>query len=210
MEAKRTYDRYSRFYDWIGGQLERQYAQFGVNFLDIVPGEIVLEIGYGTGHMILALAKKVGPTGKVIGIDISPKMYEIAQHRVKTSGLETRVNLLCADALELTLAKSTFDAIFMSFTLELFDTPEIPLLLAKCRRLLKSGGQIGVVALSKCQGTTRMVRLYEWVNRFFPQWVDCRPIYSEQALKESGFKICKSKIQHMFGLPIEIIVAQKS
>lgn len=208
--AKQTYDRYSRVYDWIGGQMERQYAQFGVDQLDVVPGERVFEIGYGTGHMIVSLAHAVGLTGKVFGIDISPGMYQVTWQRVQKSGVSSRVKLLCGDVLELPTEKAGFDAIFMAFTLELFDTPEIPLVLTKCWQLLKPDGRMSVVALSKYQGTTRMVRLYEWVNRWFPQWVDCRPIYCEQAVKQAGFTISKNFIQKMFGLPVETIIAKKS
>lgn len=209
VEASRTYTRYSRLYDLIGGQFERTYAKLGVYLLEVVPGERVLEIGYGTGHMVVALAKQVGSKGEVYGIDIAPGMYQVTRNRVQKSGLASRVTLLCADAMEIPLEKSIFDAIFMAFTLELFDTPEIPRLLAKCWSVLKPGGRIGVVALSKCQGPTTMIRVYEWINRWFPQWVDCRPIYCKDALKESGFAIQKNRILTMFGLPVELVIGKK-
>jgi demethylmenaquinone methyltransferase/2-methoxy-6-polyprenyl-1,4-benzoquinol methylase len=53
-------------------------------------------------------------------------MCNITQSKVEKAGFSERVQLICGDALQLPFSESSFNAIFMSFTLELFDTPEIP------------------------------------------------------------------------------------
>ena len=122
-EAIQIYDRYSRWYDWISGQFERKFAEAGVAQLDVQQGERILEIGYGTGHMLVALADQVGPTGMVDGIDISKGMYEMAKNRIQKSGLSDRVQIVCGDAITLPFESNTFDGLFMSFTLlEVFES----------------------------------------------------------------------------------------
>ena len=208
-QARKTYDRYSRWYDYIGGQVERKFAQRGVMLLRVQPGERVLEIGYGTGHMLIALAHAVGSQGHVDGIDISPGMYTIAFRRVNSAQMDSRVTLRVGDALTLPYSSRVFDAIFLSFTLELFDTPEIPVLLHQCHQLLKSNGRIGVVAIAKRHPATWIQRLYEALHHYFPQWIDCRPIYPGQLLQDHGFLILKRQVLPMFGLQVELVTAKK-
>ena len=205
-DAMRTYDRFSRWYDWISGSFERKYAKAGVVQLAVQQGERVLEIGYGTGHMLIALAKQVGSSGKVVGIDISKGMYEIALKRLKKSGFTDRVKIVCGDAIILPFASNTFDVVFMSFTLELFDTPDIPRLLLECQRVLRKGGRMGVVSLSKKGSEGVVTRIYEKLHSLFPKWIDCRPIYLSHILAENGFQVVKESMQLMFGLDIEIVV----
>ena len=157
-QAKASYDKISRWYDVLAECSERKPRNAGLQKLDAEEGETALEIGFGTGHGILALAQSVGNSGKVYGIDISEGMCNIAQSRVKGVGLSERVELKCSDAAKLPFEANFFDAVFMSFTLELFDTPEIPIVLHECQRVLRCGGRICVVALSKKRQTS--VRLY--------------------------------------------------
>ena len=208
-DAMRTYDRYSRWYDWISGQFERKFAEAGVAQLDVQQGERILEIGYGTGHMLVALADQVGPTGMVDGIDISKGMYEMAKNRIQKSGLSDRVQIVCGDAITLPFESNTFDGLFMSFTLELFDTPDIPILLRECKRVLRKGGRMGVVSLSKKESEGLVTRLYERLHFMFPRWIDCRPIYLAHILTENGFQVVKERQQPMFGLQVELVVVKK-
>jgi demethylmenaquinone methyltransferase/2-methoxy-6-polyprenyl-1,4-benzoquinol methylase len=203
----RTYDRYSRWYDWISGQFERKYAEAGVAQLEVQKGERVLEIGYGTGHMLVALAEQVGSTGRVDGIDISKGMYEMTKNRIQKSDFSDRVKIVCGDAVTLPFEVNTYDVLFMSFTLELFDTPDIPLLLRECHRVLVKGGRIGVVSLSKKGSEGLVTRIYERLHSMFPRWIDCRPIYLAHILTENGFQVVKESQQPMFGLQVEIVIA---
>ena len=206
-EAKRLYDRISRVYDLFTWGFERKYANMALSHLSIKEGEAVLEIGFGTGHCLKRIAKSVGQRGRVYGVDISTGMVEVTKRRLEKAGLMDRVELYRGDAASLPYGNNTFDAIFMSFTLELFDTPEIPKVLNEINRVLKPNGRLGMASMSRDNGQSTMLRLYEWVHRKWPKYADCRPIYLEVSLREVGFKIRKKEKVRLFGLPGEIIVA---
>jgi demethylmenaquinone methyltransferase/2-methoxy-6-polyprenyl-1,4-benzoquinol methylase len=100
-----------------------------------------------------------------------------------------------------------FDAVFMSFTLELFDTPEIPELLKEVKRVLKPGGRLGVASISREDGQSVLLRLYEWAHKKWPRYADCRPIYVQQSLSDAGYETKSKEKVKVFGLPGEIVVA---
>jgi demethylmenaquinone methyltransferase/2-methoxy-6-polyprenyl-1,4-benzoquinol methylase len=197
----------SRWYDIIAGSTEKKYRDIGLQKLAAQPGEQVLEIGFGTGHCILALAQTVGENGQVYGVDLSEGMLTITQDRLHRAGLLNRVDLRVGDAAELPFASGAFDGVFMSFTLELFDSPEIPVVLNQCYQVLKPGGRLVVVSLIKKVGTA--VKIYEWFHEKMPVAVDCRPIYAQADLTAAGFNIQEVAAMSMWGLPVEIILAQR-
>jgi demethylmenaquinone methyltransferase/2-methoxy-6-polyprenyl-1,4-benzoquinol methylase len=102
-----------------------------------------------------------------------------------------------------------FNVIFMSFTLELFDTAEIPKVLRKCLQILRKSGRLGVVTLVKTEQPNFAERVYEWSHARMPVAVDCRPILAQEALLEAGFSIDQVIAEKMWGLPVEIIVGTK-
>jgi len=128
----------------------------GLELLRTRAGESVLEIGFGTGHSLVALAKAVGPKGTVFGVDLSDKMLQRAKTSLAKFNLLARAHLRCADATQLPYEANSMDAVFMSFTVELFDTPEIPTVLRECKRVLRLGGRIVVVACPKTPNATSL------------------------------------------------------
>jgi demethylmenaquinone methyltransferase/2-methoxy-6-polyprenyl-1,4-benzoquinol methylase len=197
----------SKWYDLLAGSSERKFTEAGLQKLNVKEGEKVLEIGFGTGHSLLALAQRVGTTGKVYGVDLSEGMLQVASERLGKNGMSSRVELQCGDATQLSFPDGFFDAVFMSFVLELFDTPELPLVMRECQRVLNRIGRIGIVALSKKESTA--VRLYEWFHTHFPAYVDCRPIFARQTVEEAGFRVTDAAEMRMWGLPVDIIIANK-
>jgi len=135
-------------------------------------------------------------------------MVQIARKNLAESGLLDRTRLRCGDAAHLPYEADSMDAAFMSFTLELFDTPEIPIVLSQCTRVLRMGGRIVVVGMSKEGARESLIGVYEWTHKHFPNFIDCRPIYVREAVENAGFKIQKALKKRMW-IPVEIVLGAK-
>jgi ubiquinone/menaquinone biosynthesis C-methylase UbiE len=208
-QVKESYDKMSPFYDYFAGLFEQNYRNAALKRLNIIRGETVLEIGFGTGHCLKQMAEAVGEEGRVYGIDISSGMLAAGRRRLEKAGISNRVELTCDDAVKMPYADNKFDAVFSSFTLELFDSPEIPQVLAEIRRVLKPYGRVGMMSMSKEGGASPLLKLYEWLHQKLPQYVDCRPIYVERSIKNAGFGIQYKETVNLMGLPGDIVIGTK-
>ena len=207
-DAKATYDRLSRWYDVLA-RGERKAVSAGLDLLAAASDETILEIGFGTGQSLVVLARAVGPTGHIHGIDISEGMHRVASRRIRKAGFTGRVTLTCGDAIHLPHADGTFDGAFLGFVLELLDTPEIPVALRECLRVLCPGGRVAVVAMQMQTPPSFSQRLYEWAHCKFPRLVDCRPIDAGQSLAEAGFDVTQACELTICRLPVSIVLAVK-
>jgi demethylmenaquinone methyltransferase/2-methoxy-6-polyprenyl-1,4-benzoquinol methylase len=207
-EVRAFYNKIARVYDLLAEHSEQPMRELSLQMLAPAPGEHLLEIGFGTGHVLAELAKAVGPTGQVSGIDISENMRDQTRELLEREGLAERVALVCGDAEDLPYPRDSFDGIFLCFTLELFDTPEIPRVLAQCRRVLRPGGRIVVAAVSKEVRRGLVMRAFEWTHRHFPNLMNCRPIHARRALEAAGFLVEEARIESMW-VPVEIVRAGK-
>jgi ubiquinone/menaquinone biosynthesis C-methylase UbiE len=207
-ETRHYYNKIAKVYDLLSEDAEKPMREAGIKKLAAKPGESILEIGFGTGHCLVEIARAVGPNGKVLGIDISDQMLALAQELLAKEGLADRAELKCGDAEQLPFQTNSLDGIFFSFTLELFDTPELPKVLAECKRVLRPCGRIVVVAVSREGKHGVMLNLYEWTHRHFPNLMDCRPIYVRRALEAAGCTIKEADVESMW-VPVEIVLGEK-
>lgn len=202
------YNKIAKVYDLLSEEAEKPMRETGLEKLAARPGERILEIGFGTGHCLVEIAKAVGPQGQALGLDISDAMVSLATDLLEKAGLADRAQLQRGDAEQLPFDSDSLDGIFFSFTLELFDTPDLPKVLAECKRVLKPGGRLVVVAVSREGKHGVMLELYEWTHQHFPNLMDCRPIYVSRALEAAGFRIADTTVQSMW-VPVEIVRAEK-
>ena len=134
-------ETWARFQD----QLDRQLAPLGLEAMQTLApgrGEHLIDVGCGCGHTSLELARRVGPEGAVVGVDISQPMLEIAHRRAAAMpGLPVRFRE--ADVQTAALGSSVFDAAFSRFGVMFFSDPTAAF--ANLGRSLQSGGRLAFV-----------------------------------------------------------------
>ena len=195
----------SRWYDLFAAS-EKKFTETGLQILGVKAGEYVLEIGFGTGHSLVMLAQQAGVSGFVTGVELSPGMIKVARKQIQAEDRERSAQMMQGDGTLLPFAHNSFDAVFLSFTLELFSDAEIPVVLKECYRVLKREGRLGLVSLAKRD--VLACRLYEWGHEHWPVLLDCRPIELRKNLETGGFRVQAAKVQTMWGLPVEIVLGR--
>ena len=111
-----------------------------VELTALPPGAQVLDIATGTGWAAIAAAQHVGPTGRVLGVDLAPELLERARQKVTAAGL-TQVEFRVGDAERLDLADQRFDVVLCASAL--FFVPDMLAALREWHRVLQPGGQVG-------------------------------------------------------------------
>lgn len=144
------YDRVARFYR----TFEPLYLIFpparrrAVAALGLKPGDVVLEIGAGTGRNFPYLVEAVGPTGTVIAIDASTGMLAEAQKLLDREGW-SNVELICEDATRMQLDRDV-DGVLFSLSYSALPDPR-PVLVAAWERL-RPGARVVVMDLGLTEG----------------------------------------------------------
>ena len=111
-----------------------------VERMALAPGAQVLDVATGSGWSALAAAHHVGPTGRVLGVDLAPELLDRARQKVAAAGL-TQVEFRAGDAERLDLADQRFDVVLCASAL--FFVPDMLAALREWHRVLTPGGQVG-------------------------------------------------------------------
>lgn len=125
----------------VNNPVRRRYTRPVLDRVGIQPGERVLELGPGPGAFTVEAARRVGAEGRLIAVDIQPRMIAQVEKRVREARL-TNVETHVADAYHLPLEDGSVDRAFLVTVL-----PEIPdqaRALAELRRVLKPDGLLSI------------------------------------------------------------------
>lgn len=125
--------------------LEEQPASFGcgdpLTLAELQPGQIVLDLGSGTGYDCFLASNRVGSSGRVIGVDMTPQMILQATRTAQRLGL-TNVEFRLGYLENLPFESDSVDVIISNCVINL--TPDKPRVLGEAYRVLKPGGKLAI------------------------------------------------------------------
>jgi ubiquinone/menaquinone biosynthesis C-methylase UbiE len=160
--AKR-YDRAVQVYRLFGIDLDR-YRRDTVASLGLHSGSVVVELGCGTGLNFGYVQSRIGPSGKLIGVDLTDSMLDVARARVAREGW-TNVELIPADVAEWEMPRDV-DGVFSTFALTL--VPGYDKVIERASRALKVEGRLAVFDMKEPDSwPSWLVNLAVWLNRPF-------------------------------------------
>jgi arsenite methyltransferase len=108
---------------------------------DLRPGDVVVDLGSGGGIDVLLSARRVGPAGRVYGVDFTPEMLELARRNAAEAGA-TNVEFLEGRIEEVPLPDASVDVIISNCVVNL--SVDKRAVFAEMQRLLRPGGRVGV------------------------------------------------------------------
>ncbi|HEY9646373.1 MAG TPA: bifunctional demethylmenaquinone methyltransferase/2-methoxy-6-polyprenyl-1,4-benzoquinol methylase UbiE [Chroococcidiopsis sp.] len=150
---------YDQLNDWLSFGQHRIWKQMTVQWSGARPGMTCLDVCCGSGDLAMRLAKQVGPSGQVTGVDFAESQLAIAQQRASAKIPPLAVNWVQGDALQLPLEANQFDAATMGYGLR--NVVDILGSLRELHRVLKPGAKVAILDLHRPANPQ---------NRAFQQW----------------------------------------
>ena len=166
-EVRAMFDRIAPRYDLMNrlmsGGLDRRWRRLAAAAADVSLGSRALDVCTGTGDLAFELARRVGASGAVIGVDFSEQMLERARDKGAARG--SSVDFQQADALELPFPDDAFDAATVAFGAR--NLADLDRGLAEMARVVRPGGTVVVLDIT----TPRRLRALHglWFDRLVPR-----------------------------------------
>lgn len=149
-ESWEMFDRIARRYDLLNRLLSCRRDMAWRNkvaaYLPDRPNLRVLDVATGTADLLLSLLGKSKQVGFGIGIDMSPKMLELARVKIAGRKLDDRVSLVRADAERLPFPNNSFDVVTIGFGIR--NISDVPKALSEMYRVLKPDGEVLILEFS--------------------------------------------------------------
>ena len=155
------YSRLAWMYDLFTDH-EPPHHREAIEMAQIEPQETILEVACGTGKATLEIAPRIAAGNRLFAVDLTEAMIQKAKKKLESKGLLEKVKFKPADAKALPFPDSSFDVLYNAYMLDLIDLSEIPEILSEFKRVLKSGGRLILVNMSKNTDTKTLYEaLYE-------------------------------------------------
>jgi ubiquinone/menaquinone biosynthesis C-methylase UbiE len=119
---------------------ERSLREKALRLANLLPGEVVLDVGCGTGTLAIAARRQVGQAGSVCGVDASPEMITRAKKKAAKAGLKVDFRNAFVEALP--FPDAHFDVVLSSMMLHHLPGKVRRQCAAEIRRVLKPGGRV--------------------------------------------------------------------
>ncbi len=132
----------------------------------LVAGDNAVDVCTGTGDLAIVLAGQVGPSGRVVGIDLTPEMLELARAKISRRGLEGAISLEEGNALALPYPDGSFKVASMGFALR--NVTDIPAAVREMARVVRPGGRVLNLELSKPRGAFVRIPYFIYLYRIVP------------------------------------------
>ncbi len=195
-----------------GSRFEVEHHLEAIRLAAIRAGQHVLEVACGTGRATVDLAQAVGDTGHVEALDLSDAMLEQARRKLAQAGLGDRVHFAPGDARRLPYPDGAFDLLYNGYMFDLIPLDGFAPILGEFFRVLKPGGTMVLVNMSKPDArTTLFERIYARGWAVMP----CRPVLMSPYLERAGFVDVRRQYRPTRGFPVswlwgqEIVTAHK-
>jgi len=192
-----TPEKIQKYYSWrasnydAGAGFEVEHHTEALRLANIQTGQRVLDVACGTGRGTVGLAQAVGAEGRVDALDLSEAMLGQAHRKIETLGLSNRVHFRQGNARELPYPDETFDLVYNGYMFDLIPLDGFLPILKEMRRVLKPGGKLVLVNMSKPDGRkTLFEKIYEKGWAVMP----CRPVLMSGYLEPTGF----SEVQRFY------------
>ncbi|HEY9624012.1 MAG TPA: bifunctional demethylmenaquinone methyltransferase/2-methoxy-6-polyprenyl-1,4-benzoquinol methylase UbiE [Crinalium sp.] len=134
---------YDQLNDWLSLGQHRIWKQMAVKWSGAAPGLTCLDVCCGSGDLARLLARQVGPTGHVVGLDFAPAQLAIAKQHTDRSVQPLSVSWVEGDALQLPFDDAQFDAATMGYGLR--NVTNILGSLKELYRVLKPGARVAIL-----------------------------------------------------------------
>jgi SAM-dependent methyltransferase len=139
--AQSTFNATADYFDAPSNEFWSRYGQRTVNRLQLRAGASVLDVACGPGASALSAAEAVGPTGRVLAVDLAERLLELGRTKAKERGLYN-IEFRNGEMTSLGLPSESLDAVICVFGI--FFVPDMESLVAELWRMIRPGGQLAV------------------------------------------------------------------
>ncbi|MEK0314127.1 demethylmenaquinone methyltransferase [Cohnella sp. 56] len=138
--------KYDLMNDIISFRRHKAWRKLTMRKMNVQQGQSSLDLCCGTCDWTIALAEASG-TGRTVGLDFSAAMLAVGREKVKQQGLDKQIELVQGNAMELPFPDNTFDYVTIGFGLR--NVPDYARVLSEMHRVVKPGGQVVCLEMSK-------------------------------------------------------------